>query len=66
MKASFLIHGNIVSYWNVTRAAQYNPYYQDLVDAYNIYKNLTDTDLERVELGNIIGSEGRVGKVKRI
>lgn len=66
MRASFLIHGNIVSYWNVSRAAQYNPYYQDLVDAYNIYRNLADTDLERVELGNIIGGEGRGGKVKRI
>lgn len=66
MRASFLIHENIVSSWDVTRGVQYNPYYQDLADAYNIYKNLAEADSERIELGNIIGEEGRGGKVKRI
>lgn len=66
MRASFLIHENIVSSWDVTRGAQYNPYYQDLVDAYNIYKELADIDSEKIELMDIIGEEGRGGKVKRI
>ena len=66
MRASFIIHENIVSYWDVTRGVQYNHYYQDLVDAYNIYKNLAEVDSEKIELGNIIGEEGKGGKVKRI
>lgn len=62
----FLLNNNVASSCLIDDTNKYNDYYKEILDSYNIYKSIEEADSERIELGNIIGEEGRGGKVKRI